>query len=271
MKIDINCKSCAKEGACVNICPFRVFEIEGKNCPKPASPERCMKCFQCVAFCPRGAITIDGIGSNDCEQVIAENDATAEQVIQLLKSRRSVRNFQEKEIPGALVSELVDVIRWAPSAMSSHLVEWIVVSGKEKVKALSFLAIEWMRQQLLETPEQAKNYYFDKIVDAFENKNIDMIAREAPHVIFAHAKEDSAPWLEEDAATALTYLEIAAHGNKLGTCRCGLLATPANFHAPIRAKINLPEGHKIYGCVLLGYPKYKFKRIPPRDKAKVTQ
>ena len=38
----------------------------------------------------------------------------------------------------------------------------------------------------------------------------------------------------------------------------------------IAKHISLPETHKIYGALIMGYPKLRFERWPERNPAKVT-
>jgi len=41
-------------------------------------------------------------------------------VIKVIRERRSVREFLEKDVPGELVMEVLDAARWAPSSKNSQ-------------------------------------------------------------------------------------------------------------------------------------------------------
>lgn len=45
--------------------------------------------------------------------------------------------------------------------------------------------------------------------------------------------------------------------------------TAAKEHQPILDFLDLPRDHQVFGALMLGYPKYTYRRIPPRDKPKV--
>ncbi len=38
---------------------------------------------------------------------------------------------------------------------------------------------------------------------------------------------------------------------------------------PILEYLDLPDGHEVYASLILGYPKYKYNRIPPREEARI--
>jgi nitroreductase len=49
----------------------------------------------------------------------------------------------------------------------------------------------------------------------------------------------------------------------LGACWCGYYGLASDY-SPFLKKLALPQGHKLLGAMLIGYPKYKYKHIPPR-------
>ena len=71
----------------------------------------------------------------------------------------------------------------------------------------------------------------------------------------------------EPSTRTLTTFELAAKACGLGTCWAGLLmmAVADNFKPVIEA-LNLPEGNRCFGGMMLGYPLLKYQRIPARKK-----
>jgi hypothetical protein len=43
----------------------------------------------------------------------------------------------------------------------------------------------------------------------------------------------------------------------------------ARESAELQAALGIPEGHRVLGALMAGYPKYSFNRLPPRKAAKV--
>ena len=60
---------------------------------------------------------------------------------------------------------------------------------------------------------------------------------------------------------ALTYLELAAAGMGIGACWAGYLNAAANSFAPLTEKLPLPENHRCYGAMMIGYPRYGYHRL----------
>ncbi len=57
---DTKCNKCNK---CVEVCPHRVFQREGKELAKIVDHDACMECGACALNCESGAITVDsGVG-----------------------------------------------------------------------------------------------------------------------------------------------------------------------------------------------------------------
>ena len=63
---------------------------------------------------------------------------------------------------------------------------------------------------------------------------------------------------------ALACLELAAPSLGLGSCWAGYFYVSAMFFPPMKEALQLPEGNGVYGAMMVGYPKYKYHRIPTR-------
>ena len=72
-----------------------------------------------------------------------------------------------------------------------------------------------------------------------------------------------------DCHIALTYLELAAYSMGIGACWAGFIQAAATYAQSLFRYLQLPEGHASFGAMMIGYPKYKFTRIPMRNDARV--
>jgi nitroreductase len=64
---------------------------------------------------------------------------------------------------------------------------------------------------------------------------------------------------------------LAAEALGLGSMYAGFVIMANDYGGKCIAKhISLPETHKIYGALIIGYPKLKFNKWPERNPAKVT-
>ncbi len=264
---DAKCNRC---GICIKECPPRIIEmVEPKALPTviPDQRERCIVCGHCVAVCPFEAISLDTMMPVDCAPVNKELLPTAEQMEHFLRSRRSIRVYKEKTVPHTVLVKLIDIARYAPSAHNSQPVQWLIVEDPAEVRKLAELVIQWMNLLVKKSPRLVEQFHFDKFVSAWE-RGEDRVLRGAPHIIVAHAPKDTA-MAQENCAIALTYLELAAYSQGLGTCWAGyLMAAASSFPALINA-LALPGGHKCFGAMMVGYPKHEFRCIPLRNKPSI--
>lgn len=261
---------CTRCGICVLECPPRIIEtLDPKAMPSviPDQAERCITCGHCVAVCPFAAIGLKAMKPEDCETASKDLLPTAEQVEYLLKSRRSIRVYKEKPVPHAVLAKLIDIARYAPTGHNAQSVQWLVIEDPAEVRKLAGLVIEWMNLLVKKSPRVVEQFHFDIFVKAWE-RGEDRVLRGAPHLIVAHAPKDTG-LAQENSAIALTYVELAAYSQGLGTCWAGyLLAAASSFPALINA-LALPGGHKCFGAMMVGYPKHEFKRIPLRNEPSI--
>ncbi|BHH83473.1 nitroreductase family protein [Desulforhopalus sp. 52FAK] len=257
--IVIDKTKCKQDGLCIAECPYLLF-LEGEDkIPVLAkgAQEACINCGHCIAICPGNAITLNTVSTNDCEQVQNDLKLSQDQVSQFIKGRRSIRSYKKQPVEQPVLNSLLDISRWAPSARNGQPVSWIVINSPEKIHALSGMVVEWLQ----------KNNQLEKIVEAF-NGGKDMIHRDAPCLLIAHASKLS-PRPTEDCSIAMATVEIAAPAFGLGSCWAGFFMAAAKVHQPILEYLNLPEDHEVYAALILGYPKYKYSYIPPRNEAKI--
>ena len=261
---------CKRDGICVETCPMCIIEI-GEEGGFPSEVERaeelCNQCGHCVAVCPHGALTLKTIKAKDCVPIQRKMLPGFRNLEHLLKSRRSIRTYKEKSVERETLARLINVARYGPSGHNTQPVEWLVIEDTEKVKRLAALVIEWMGVMLKEKPEIALPMHFDLIVNSWK-KGKDRILRGAPHLIAAHGPKNLLR-AQEASLIALAYLEIAAYSMGLGACWAGYFRAAAASFPPLTQAVNLPEGHQIFGAMMVGYPKHRYYRIPLRKEPKI--
>ncbi|MGL1863669.1 MAG: nitroreductase family protein [Pseudodesulfovibrio sp.] len=256
------CKRC---GACFAECPYQLVVEDKEGFPKLrlAAKKTCIACGHCVAICPVQAVTLPEmpvtkeLTPEQCAPLVKDARVTQEQAEQFLRGRRSIRAYKDKTIPDDVIADLLDVSRFAPSAKNGQPARWIVTRTPEATRKLAELTVEFM----------GINNVFPGVIKNWKN-GIDKILHGAPHVAIVHAAEDGLN-PAEDCSLAAAYLELAAHARGIGACWAGFLMEVAEGYAPIRELLGLPEGHGIYAAVMLGYPKYRYSRIPRRREVEL--
>lgn len=263
-------KKCKRDGICAAECPIRLIEIKvGSTLPTPVADaeDRCVKCGHCVAVCPQGAFTHAALKTADFAPVRKEMELTTGQAEHFLRSRRSIRNYQDKAPERDKLQKLIDIARYAPTGTNSQQVKWLVVNSREKVKNMAAMTIDMMRQMIGNNHPLAERYRLANLVKAWDS-GIDMIARNAPAVVVAYAPKDYGS-AQVDCTSALSYLDLAAPTLGLGCCWAGFLMIAAAYRPAMQQALALPEGHACFGIMMIGYPKYRYKLLPPRNEPNV--
>jgi len=262
---------CLRDGICAAACPRRIIELEGEGGVPTVAPENeadCMACGHCVAVCPYGAVSVTGLPVEACPEVDDSLRLSEEQVVHLLRSRRSIRVYWEREVERETMQHLIEIARYAPTASNSQTVHWTVLTGREQLRRLSEITIGWMRNFLETQPESPAATRFRPYVTAWDD-GYDGILRNAPNLVIASAPKESSNGLV-DCTIALTYLELAALPLGLGTCWAGLLQA-ALLHQPgAHQAAGLPKGHTAHYPMMLGYPKFTYRRLPERKEPSIN-
>lgn len=114
--------------------------------------------------------------------------------LKFLKSRRSIRNFEEKPISDKEIDMILEAGRWAPSASNRQPWEFIVIKNKEILKAISKL------------PSYAKFFKQTPVAIAIIGK-----------------KKVSPKWVIQDTTLVSMNMMLMAWSLNIGTCWIGTL------------------------------------------------
>lgn len=267
-QINIDREKCRHDGICVAVCPMNIIELkDDASVPGLAAglEDLCIQCGHCVAVCPPGALSLDGIKTDDCPPVRADLALGSEQVEHLFRSRRSIRTYQDKAVEREKLTRLIDMAHYAPTGSNSQMVQWLVINSREQLHAVGGMIIDMIRILIQEGHPLAKAYRLDRAVAAWDAGK-DPVLRGAPALIVAHAPKDY-PLAQVDCSIALTFLDLAAPTFDLGACWAGFFMLAATQWPPLQQALDLPEGHACFGALMIGYPQYKYHRLPPRKEA----
>jgi ferredoxin len=260
---------CKKDGICVRECPTAAIRFrEGDGFPEIPEGGICLACGHCIAVCPHDALNHQWVpveGSPGIREDLAINE---QQAAQFLRSRRSIRLFQDRPVEPEKVRRLIEVARYAPTAENSQLVEWLVLRDKSHISRIAAMTIDWVRQVVKDPRVAAARPYFPMIVAAWDAGN-DSVLRNAPAVVVASAPEEAINGTV-DLTLALSYFELMAPATGLGTCWAGLLQGALHASSSIKAAVGVPANHPHHYPMMLGYPDVKYHRLPERKAPKIV-
>jgi len=261
---------CKRDRVCAAECPLKLIEFNGPDSFPAAvneAEEFCVSCGHCVSVCPNDAISVNTVNAVDCLPLNSDMLPKADQIEYFLKSRRSIRSFKDKIVDRSILEKLIDIASYAPSGHNIQPVHWLVIEDKNEVRRIAGLVVDWMHYVIENMPELAAFMHMEAICSAWDQGS-DRICRDAPHIIIAHAPE--AMTVSQGSCTiALNYLELAAYSMGIGACWAGYVGAAAGIFPPLMQELALPEGHKAFGAMMIGYPKYRYHKIPPRTAPRI--
>ncbi|MDY0374491.1 MAG: nitroreductase family protein [Desulfobacterium sp.] len=260
---------CDRDGICAKECPARIITMaDGLPQPVDQAETRCINCGHCVAVCPTKAFTHKNLKPEECIELDGIPSFTPEQAEIFLRRRRSIRTYRKKPVERTLLERAITLASHAPSGHNSQPVNWHVIHDTDHLRELDEKVIDWMRWIIEEKPEAAASMHLDMVVAGWE-KGIDTITRKAPHLIIAHGNKKD-PSAQTACTIAMTWLELVLPSLELGGCWCGYFNAAAVFWPPLQEALGLPEDHLSFGSMMVGHPTFTYRRIPPRNPARIT-
>lgn len=166
------------------------------------------------------------------------------------------------------LQKLIEIACHAPSAKNKQPWHWVVLEDTAQVKRLAQMVVDWMRDTIKQAPEMSEEVGLPRVVDQWEQGD-ERICRGAPHVIVVHG-DKTWPFGTEDCTLALSHLDLFAPTLGLGTCWGGYFYTAANNYPPLFEALGIPPEHQAYGAMMVGYPRFRYRRLPLRKPPKVT-
>ena len=175
---------------------------------------------------------------------------------ELLEKRRSVRDFEDKEVPLDLIKAIISDSIKAPNASHKQPWSFIIVNNKEMIKKISDASKKTMIAGIESDPNSPMKDY----AKVLKNENFNVFYN-APCMVGIVGRIKS-PTIAYDCALLASYFMLSAAARGLGTT---WVAQGAEARDPeLLQEIGLPEGHRIHAPIILGYP----KSIPPMPERK---
>lgn len=155
-----------------------------------------------------------------------ENLPSPQSLLNLLKTRRSIRRYRPDPVPDEMVEQLLEAGRWAPSASNRQPWEFIVVRD------------EAIRRQVA----QHAAFYFIKWAHVEEAPLLIVLCGDARNPAYRR-------YLHEDIGLAGAQIMLQAEALGLGTCWIGALHRKA-----VAGILKIPGHLEIVGLLTVGFP-----------------
>jgi len=260
LQLVIDSEKCIRCGKCIGVCKNRAVEPDPEtNIPRVAEGgvERCMHCQQCMMICPTAALSLDGIKPEGCAP--AGEYPEYAKLLNLVRGRRSVRDYKQKNVSPDVIAELMDAMRFTPTGVNHKKLHFGLIDDIEVMNIYRQKTYQTLKDELGKdpVPENAKPY--EGLLKAYLAGE-DPIFRTAPHLLVVSVPED-APCPDADPLIAVSYFELLANAHGLGTCWFGRLFFLWRSLMPdLLEPFGIPEGYKPGYAILFGETALRYPR-----------
>jgi nitroreductase len=183
----------------------------------------------------------------------------SEELLELMKARRSIRAFADRGVARADLLRLADAARQAPSNHNRQPWRFIILEDRQEIKALAQTVSQRLSLRLQALPAIAAPYAAELLHHA-------TLFGQAPVLILALHKRPASvttPLLEglhnpelvsgEPLSVAMSVQNLLLAAEALGLATC-VMTAPLLVPEAVTDFLPLPPGHDLTCFVALGYP-----------------
>ncbi len=249
--IIIDEKKCIGCGLCVHDCPNAHLYLESNKAK--AVESGCIECGHCFAVCPKNAVKIAGYDCVD-EPIIPMTEFDSDKLLAAMKSRRSIRHFTAQNVEEEKLQKILEAGRYCPTGGNAQNVMFTVLGSKQN-EAEALCVKLFRKGKKIGSP----------FVDLLKRIEIsdDFFFKGAPVVIVVSSKSSI------NAGLASSYMELMAYNLGLGVLYSGFFVICTKLSKKLKKMLQLPKGHEVVSCLVIGYPDVKYQRIVPRKDLQV--
>jgi nitroreductase len=196
------------------------------------------------------------------------------ELIEAIKTRKSIRAFKPDLIPREVLTELLDVARWAPSDANTQPWEFIVLTGNV-LDELNHAMVEKSHSKDMKPHPDIEMFFIPArgayakrhqiffkqvlgIIEPEEGKSkmkkwfeLSVCNYGAPARIIIVADKSASGWFIFDTGLITQTIALAAQEYWLGTC---ILGGAAAYPEEMRRITSIPESKRMIIGITIGYP-----------------
>ena len=285
----IDPESCIGCGLCVEVCPAKTLSMhDGKAV---VTGTYSMGCGHCEAVCPVNAIRVEALehpftlfSSAVDDRWLPHGEYDTAQLVRLMRSRRSCRNYTDREVDRKLLDDLVKIGTTAPSGTNSQLWTFTILASRQEVVILGDCTARffdrlnrmaekfWLRlfSKYFSGDALGKYYrrYYETISEGlllWKQEGKDPLFHGATAVILVGGKK-AASLPMEDGLLASQNIMLAAHSLGLGTCMIGFAVEAIKRDKSLVKLLEIPDDESVFAVIALGYPAEQYEKAALRKK-----
>jgi nitroreductase len=170
-----------------------------------------------------------------------EEEKIMENLINFLRTRRSIREYEEKKIPKEIIMEILKTAMYAPSAHNKQPWEFFVVEERKILNEIS------------------NNHPYAKML------------KKAPAAVVVLADTKKQPdegYFAQDCSAATMNILLSAWAYGIGSCWIGVFPKEERIEL-IKEILKVPERYVPFSIVSLGYPVKLPEKVERFDEKRI--
>jgi len=177
------------------------------------------------------------------------------EVLDCIKSRRSIRNFSDKKLEYETIRELLEISACAPTAQYRQPWGFVVIQGKEELKELSDIGMDFIRKNIEDLP------HFHKYREMINSEEYNLFYG-AENLVVVYGEKDF-HWYIQDCSLFTQNLILSAYDRGIGSCWIGFAEELFEMEC-VKKKYNVPDNYSVVAPIILGY--IDKEQRPPKRK-----
>ncbi len=284
-------ETCSVCGLCAEVCPNRIIKKDDSTGMifRADRLELCVKCGHCMAICHSKSVNIGGLSYSDDFIELPIDNYDGHAFMDMIVTRRAVRNFRDKPVPRELLEKIVAAIAFSPPSFPPVKTEVIVVQDTKVIRQALPYMIEMYDSLLRAMSKPVPRFFIKRSLGDDKYRQVvnhvlplmksrlpdlkagteDTITRYAPAMLLFHADRNGENY-RTDIYIALTYGFLAAHALGLGGSAMDLISPPIDRNKELRKMFHIPDSNEVVAAMIVGFPKYKYRWAIKRKLKGVT-
>jgi len=267
--LTINQADCQQCGICADSCPIDIISMEDNGFPyvSEEGAQRCILCGHCEAVCTTLALKNNRLPEMPFIQQNKLQEINFENLSEYFRCRRSIRQFIPRAVEKSKLEKIFKTVNYSPTGVNQQQNKWIMICDSGIIRQLSSAVIEWMRTMVQAKADLAQFLGFETLIHSYEQGE-DVICRDARNLVIGYTDAAYTGGII-DSVIATAHLELLLPSFGLGGCWAGFLMIALGYSQEVRKIVGLDESHAVRSALMIGYPKYRYSKVPYRKEAQV--
>ncbi|MDK2916238.1 MAG: hypothetical protein PWR25_795 [Euryarchaeota archaeon] len=174
-------------------------------------------------------------------------EAESIEIFSVIRERRSVRNYTDRELPDEALRAIIAAGIQAPTALGLQPWQFVIV----KDRALMRRASDYCKPILIEKIEEEGKSGTEEFLAALKNPEFNIFYNAPVLILVLGAREAVSSFL--DCALCAENMMLAAWALGIGSCWIGSAAL-IQQNPDLLAALKVPDNHQIVAPLIFGYP-----------------